>query len=55
VGGALAGDASPGTKVEAELWLQGYVVDERVERERYEGVDPDWEPAESWSFLRRGN
>jgi hypothetical protein len=53
--GALEGDASPGTKVEAELWLQGYVVDERVERERYEGVDPDWEPAESWSFLRRGN
>jgi hypothetical protein len=52
---ALEGDATPGTKVEAELWLQGYVLDERGARTRYEGVDPDWEPAESWSFLRRGN
>jgi hypothetical protein len=52
---ALEGDAAPGTKVEAEVWLQGYVLDERTERARYEGVDPEWEPAESWSLLRRSN
>jgi hypothetical protein len=52
---AMEGDAEPGTKVEADLWLQGYVLDDRTERAPYEGIDPDWEPAESWSFLRRGN
>jgi len=52
---ALEGDAQPGTRIEADLWLQGYVLDERMLRTQYEGVDPEWEPAESWSLLRRGN
>lgn len=44
-----------GDTVEVGHWLQGYVLGEEAARARFEGVDPEWKAAESWSLLRRGN
>lgn len=51
----LAGDLAPGSLIEAEVWLQGYVLTEDAVKARYEGPDPDWKPADAWARLRRGN
>jgi hypothetical protein len=44
-----------GSRVTAGIWLQGHVLAESEISERYEGVDPDHEPGDSWVSLRRGN
>jgi hypothetical protein len=48
-------DLAPGDVLEAEVWLQGYVLTEDTVKARYEGRDPEWEMSEAWSLLRRGN
>lgn len=53
---ALRGDVlAPGATLEAEIWLQGHVLDESALRSRYEGVDLSSPTAKFWSQLRRRN
>lgn len=53
---ALRGDIlAPGVTLEAEVWLQGHVLDEFALRSRYEGVDLLCPTAKFWSQLRRKN
>jgi hypothetical protein len=49
------GEVPAGAVIEAEVWLQGYVLTEDTVKARYEGRDPEWEMSEAWSLLRRGN
>jgi hypothetical protein len=52
----LRGDSLvPGATLDAEVWLQGHVLDERELRSRYEGVDPACTAAHFWSGLKRRN
>jgi len=52
----LRGDAlAPGVTLEAEVWLQGHVLDERALLSRYEGVDSSCSAANFWTQLRRKN
>jgi hypothetical protein len=44
-----------GATVDAEVWLQGHVLDEQALRSRYEGVDYACSTATFWSGLRRRN
>ena len=44
-----------GASLEAEVWLQGHVLDEHALRSRYEGVDHAYSRASFWSSLRRKN
>jgi hypothetical protein len=41
--------------LDAEIWLQGHVLDELALRSRYEGVDISYTAADFWSRLRRRN
>ena len=50
-GGSLA----VGATLDAEVWLQGHVLDEHALRSRYEGVDYACSRASFWSGLRRRN
>ena len=50
-GGSLA----VGATLDAEVWLQGHVLDEHALRSRYEGVDYAHSPASFWRGLRRRN
>ena len=53
---ALRGDAlAPGVTLEAEIWLQGHVLDERALLSRYEGVDSSCAAANFWTQLKRKN
>ena len=53
---ALRGEALiAGATLEAEIWLQGHVLDELALRSRYEGVDAAWSTARAWSKFRRRN
>jgi hypothetical protein len=53
---ALRGDClAPGATLDAEVWLQGHVLDEQALRSRYEGVDLTAAPATFWSGLKRRN
>ena len=53
---ALRGDAlKVGATVDAEVWLQGHVLDEHALRSRYEGVDYGSSRASFWSGLKRSN
>jgi len=52
---ALRGELSVGATLEAEVWLQGHVLDEHALRSRYEGVDFSCTRASFWSGLRRRN
>jgi hypothetical protein len=53
---ALRGDAlAPGVTLDAEIWLQGHVLDELALRSRYEGVDGSCSPANFWAQLKRKN
>ncbi len=46
---ALRGDClAPGVTLDAEVWLQGHVLDEQALRSRYEGVDISCPPADYW-------
>jgi hypothetical protein len=52
----LRGDAlAPGVTLDAEIWLQGHVLDEVAMRSRYEGVDLSCASASFWSSLVRKN
>jgi hypothetical protein len=52
----LRGDClAPGATLDAEVWLQGHVLDDRALISRYEGVDLTCSPASFWSGLRRRN
>jgi hypothetical protein len=44
-----------GATVDAEVWLQGHVLDEQALRSRYEGVDYSYSTARFWSGLKRTN
>jgi hypothetical protein len=53
---ALRGDAlAPGVTLDAEVWLQGHVLDALALSSRYEGVDCSTSTAEFWSRLKRRN
>lgn len=53
---ALRGDSlAPGATLDAEVWLQGHVLDEQALRSRYEGVDLTCSAASFWSGLKRRN
>jgi hypothetical protein len=53
---SLRGDTlAPGVMLDAEIWLQGHVLDELALRSRYEGVDVSCSAADFWSRLRRNN
>jgi hypothetical protein len=44
-----------GATVEAEVWLQGHVLDEQALRSRYEGVDYSYPTSKFWSGLKKKN
>jgi hypothetical protein len=53
---ALRGDClTPGATLDAEVWLQGHVLDELALSSRYEGVDNSCSAANFWSRLKRKN
>lgn len=53
---ALRGDTlAPGVTLDAEIWLQGHVLDELALSSRYEGLDASGSPANFWSQLKRRN
>jgi hypothetical protein len=53
---ALRGDQlAPGVTLDAEIWLQGHVLDELALRSRYEGVDVSCSTANFWAQLKRKN
>jgi hypothetical protein len=52
---ALRGELTIGAEITANIWLQGHVLAEGDISARYEGVDQDYEQADFWSRLRRGN
>jgi len=52
---ALRGELKIGAEITANIWLQGHVLAETDLSARYEGVDQDYEQADFWARLRRGN
>jgi hypothetical protein len=52
---ALRGSLAVGATLDAEVWLQGHVLDEHALRSRYEGIDYAVSRASYWSGLRRRN
>jgi hypothetical protein len=53
---ALRGEAlAPGVMLDAEIWLQGHVLDEVALSSRYEGVDRAGSTANFWAQLKRRN
>lgn len=44
-----------GASLDAEIWLQGHVLDERALLSRYEGVDLSCSPVAFWAALKRRN
>ncbi len=52
---ALRGELNIGAEITANIWLQGHVLEESDISARYEGVDREYEQADFWSGLRRGN
>jgi hypothetical protein len=44
-----------GASLQAEVWLQGHVLDERALRSRYEGIDRAYTTTDFWSSLKRKN
>src|SRR6266699_3138402 len=53
---SLRGDTlATGATLEAEVWLQGHVLDEQALLSRYEGVDLAWATATFWSGMKRKN
>jgi hypothetical protein len=53
---ALRGDSlKVGATLDAEVWLQGHVLDEHALRSRYEGIDSAYSLGSFWSALRRKN
>ncbi|MER3428656.1 MAG: hypothetical protein C4334_11275 [Pyrinomonas sp.] len=52
---SLRGTLEVGAWLEADVWLQGHVLDRRTLLSRYEGVDWACSPALFWQALRRRN
>lgn len=53
---ALRGDSlTVGSTLDAEVWLQGHVLDEQALLSRYEGIDQASSTVTFWSALRRRN
>ena len=52
---ALRGELGIGAEITANIWLQGHVLEESDISARYEGVDREYEQADFWATLRRGN
>ena len=52
---ALRGELEIGAEITANIWLQGHVLKEADISARYEGVDREFEQADFWAGLRRGN
>ncbi len=52
---ALRGQLTIGAEITANIWLQGHVLEESDISARYEGVDREYEQADFWAGLRRGN
>ncbi|MEK6287669.1 MAG: DUF3881 family protein [Acidobacteriota bacterium] len=52
---ALRGQLKIGAEITANIWLQGHVLKESDLSARYEGVDQEYEQADFWAGLRRGN
>ena len=52
---ALRGSLAVGATLDAEVWLQGHVLDEHALLSRYEGIDYTVPRASFWSGLRRRN
>lgn len=52
---ALRGELGIGAEITANIWLQGHVLEESDISARYEGVDREYEQADFWASLRRGN
>lgn len=52
---ALRGELTIGAEITANIWLQGHVLEDDDLSARYEGVDHDYEQADFWAGLRRGN
>jgi hypothetical protein len=53
---ALRGDPLvPGATLDAEVWLQGHVLDQQALQLRYEGVDRSSGTVSFWSGLKRRN
>jgi len=52
---ALRGQLKIGAEITANIWLQGHVLEESDILARYEGVDREYEQADFWAGLRRGN
>jgi hypothetical protein len=52
---ALRGQLRIGAEITANIWLQGHVLEESDISARYEGVDREYEQADFWAGLRRGN
>ena len=51
----LRGQLKIGAEITANIWLQGHVLEEGDISARYEGVDQEYDPADFWAGLRRGN
>lgn len=52
---ALRGELAIGAEITANIWLQGHVLEESDISARYEGVDHEYEQADFWAGLRKGN
>jgi hypothetical protein len=52
---ALRGELKIGAAITANVWLQGYVLEQADISARYEGVDREYEPSDFWTRLRRDN
>ena len=52
---SLRGQLAIGAEITANIWLQGYVLEESGISARYEGVDRQYEQADFWAGLRRSN
>jgi hypothetical protein len=52
---ALRGEIKIGASISANIWLQGHVLVDADIFARYEGVDREYETADFWNKLRRGN
>ena len=51
----LKGEPAIGAAITARVWLQGHVLEGAEITARYEGIDPECEPSDFWSRLRRSN
>lgn len=52
---ALRGTLSIGAMLNADVWLQGHVLDRRALMSRYEGLDLSYSSAAFWAHLKRRN